>query len=101
MPELEKQVALGDIAENFQRAVRHTKRKKRAVIAGADMAHRVYHAGCHGYSLTVGCADAAEKSRMAQAENRLVGQLVPAGLASGEVGHIAREREHTKLTDGF
>lgn len=27
MPELEKQVAFGDIAEDFQRAVRHTERK--------------------------------------------------------------------------
>ena len=56
MPELKKQVAFGDIAEDFQRAVRHTKREKRAVIAGADMAHGVYHAGRHGYSLAVGCA---------------------------------------------
>ena len=101
MPELEKQVAFGDIAEDFQRAVRHTERKKRAVIAGADMAHGVYHAGRYGDSLAVGRAAAAEKSRMAQAENRLVWQLVPAGLASGEVWHISSEREHTKLGDGF
>ena len=101
MPELEKQVALGDIAENFQRAVRHTEREKRAVIAGTDMAHGVYHTGRHGDSLAVGCAITAEKSRMAQAENRLVWQLVSAGLASGEVGHIASEGEHTKLADGF
>ena len=101
MPELEKQVAFGDIAEDFQRAVRHTEREKRAAIAGADMAHGVYHTGRHGYSLAVGCTAAAEKSRMAQAENRLVWQLVPAGLASGEVWHISSEREHTKLADGF
>ena len=101
MPELEEQVLLGYVAEHFQRAVRHTEREKRAVIAGADMAHGVYHAGSHGYSLAVGCAITAEKSRMAQAENRLVWQLVPAGLTSGEVWHISSEREHTKLADGF
>ena len=101
MPELEKQVAFGDIAEDFQRAVRHTERKKRAVVASAYMAHGVYNSRRYGFSLAVRGAAAAEKSRMAQAENRLVWQLVPAGLASDEVGHIARKREHTKLADGF
>ena len=72
MPELEKQVLLGDVAEDFQRAVRHTESEQRAVIAGADMAHGVYNSRRYGFSLAVRGAAAADSIANKQVDGMTV-----------------------------
>ena len=72
VPELEEQVLLGYVAEDFQRAVRHTEREQRTVVAGADMAHGVYNSRRYGFSLTVRGAAAADSIANKQVDGRTV-----------------------------
>ena len=72
VPELEEQVLLGDVAEDFQRAVRHTEREQRAVVAGADMAHGVYNSRRYGFSLAVRGTAAADSIANKQVDGMTV-----------------------------
>ena len=72
MPELEEQVLLGYVAEDFQRAVRHTEREQRAVVAGADMAHGVYNSRRYGFSLAVRGTAAADSIANKQVDGMTV-----------------------------